>query len=218
MTTLLQSANVRSGAGAISVTVHFPSNVMPGSLLLCYIFCEDAAATGTSSASDGQNGAYSQNVTNGGVGFRPTSINSFTNALGGDTTVTANSSLASHISAVIEEWSGIVTSSAFDVGANNNGNSTTPSSGATASIAQGNELVVGLVGANSFPTITAGAGFTPDIVTTTIGTEYLVLTSGSGAQTAPFSLSATLQWQCQVATYKATGGVVPPILMGQSCL
>src|ERR1700730_8975072 len=163
MATLLQSPNVRTGGGFTTTNLAFPSAVTAGSLLVCKIFCEDAAATGTSSASDSRNGSYNQDVTNGGTANFVTSINSFPNAAAGATTVTINSSLATHIDAVIEEWSGVFTTSPFDVGSNNHGSSTSPSSGATGAIAQPSSLVLGWVGATNFPTITEGSGYTPII-------------------------------------------------------
>jgi hypothetical protein len=203
---LIQSKNARSGGGATALALAFTTPPTAGNLIISYIFGEDSAGTRTSWATDNVKEPHTKIVSQSGTATQfITSINCFVNVASGTTTVTANTSLGNHINLVIQEWANIVTTNSFDVGSDAKGNSTSATSLASAAIAQGNELVVGFMGAQYFPPITEAAGYTLDIKNTSVATEYKILTSGSGGQTATFTLTPSDAWQCQVATFKSTG-------------
>jgi len=114
------------------------------------------------------------------------------------------------ISMVVSEFDSIVTTGALDQFASGSGNSTSPSSGATGTRAQANELLLGCVchdGTNR--TITEGTNFTlleeheGGSADMPIGTEYQLVTSvGTDAATWTIGTGA-VNWLARVATFKS---------------
>lgn len=118
----------------------------------------------------------------------------------------------------VSEFSGIDTTSPFDVQAATTGSSTTPSSGVTATRAQADELLVGgLVDESSgVVTITAGTNFTiptngkeeNGAANSTGAIEYQIVSS-TGTDAGTFTISVSEPWGAQVATFKAPTTSVP---------
>jgi hypothetical protein len=213
MPALLQSIGAKSSSGVTSIQLAFPNPVTAGSLKICMFGTPNTTAT--PSVSDNVDGNYSLDQTNGGGGNVLMVISSFAGATAGTTTVTASQTVSSLMSIIIEEWSGMVTSSAFDQGAKNSGTGTALSSCATPTTTQSNELILGAGGYTGTLISSAGAGFTPDILNpggaARISSEYMIV-SATGAQTATFTGASSAPWECLCATYKAAG--LSPILMG----
>jgi hypothetical protein len=107
---------------------------------------------------------------------------------------------------IVEEWSGVALASAIDKFAGASGTSTAANSGATAATTQADELVIGAVVASGNRTFTAGAGFSNgNKVNTTFSSLFFEsqIVAATGAQTATATISASVSWACQVATFKA---------------
>lgn len=210
--TLLQSAFKAAGA-VTSSTLVFPSPVTAGSLLIAYV---SGGGSGTTlGASDNVNGAYHQDVIlfNSGAGVTA-GIHSFTNAASGTTTVTFTQNLSAQLRVLIQEWSGIVTSSALDQTASNGNTATsTFSTGTTASTAQTNELALALAAEGTGRTTTANSPYTLDASSQNkLFASYAVISS-VGTQSTTFTLTGgTDNGPSMIATYKGTGGVGGPAL------
>ncbi len=110
------------------------------------------------------------------------------------------------------------------------GNSSTPSSGATATTAQADEFVVGAIGAEartSFDTMAAGASFTllpaasadtgSSSSSITIYPEYRIV-SATGAYTASGTLSSgnSRNWAADIVTYKMVDTTAPTVTINQA--
>lgn len=138
------------------------------------------------------------------------------------TTITITHPSVTARAAVAGLFRGINASSPLDksAGQADSGASTTPSSGATATTAQNNEVVFGAIGweGPGADTYTVGTGMTPDQTEinedgTTGGTdasncsvaaEYAFQTSAS-AQTAGGTISSSRDWTACIATYRSSG-------------
>lgn len=112
---------------------------------------------------------------------------------------------------VIREYSGLTTTDPFDVASVfNNGVTTTPTSNATATTAQANELVVGIAG-NSNGTFSLGTGYSNlqasnGQVSGWVFAEDKIVSS-TGTQTATFGTNTTGGTVVGVATFKAAAGI-----------
>lgn len=118
-------------------------------------------------------------------------------------TLTWSSSTSANAGVWLEEFSNV---GAFDKTASATGTSTSLSSGATATLSQADELVVGLGRWNSGGSWTKGADYT-DMPTPSLGAggaEYKIV-SATTAVTATGTISGSaVTWACIVATYKGT--------------
>lgn len=202
MAALVQSRANGSTSGATTLALAFTNPVTPGNLLIC-LCGTTAGPTFTMSVADSVNiTTYNQDVSNAAGGNAAFSINSFPNTAAGTPTVTMTLSSAGSRFMIIEEWSGVISTSPTDKVNNSSGNSTAPSSGNTALLSQANELVIGGLFTASNDTQTAGSGFTldPNFVGR-LAAEYQIVAS-TAAIAATFGLAPSDFWQCQVATYK----------------
>ncbi len=112
----------------------------------------------------------------------------------------------------VREYSGLATSTVLDNATSAAGNSSTPSSGATATTVQADELIIGVgssaAGSSAW---TAGTGFgnlVSDVATsfTCDGAMEDKIVAATGAQTATFTSPASGLWTGSVATFKDAGG------------
>lgn len=134
------------------------------------------------------------------VGLRP-----------GDTvTFTFSASTSANKYVSIIEVGGVVSASALDKTAAATGNSTTPASGATAALAQNDELAMGVHVTDGVTgdTLTDGGGFTTFDTEFISGgklySQYQILTAG-GTPNAQGTLSgAARNWASAIGTYKAS--------------
>lgn len=125
-------------------------------------------------------------------------------------TIAYNDAVGSAISCVLQEFSGIATASPLDRTISAQGTSTAPSSGATATTTQADELVIGLVGwAGATSTASLGAGYTNlgqvALANASTAVESKVV-AATGAQTAAMALAASRDWAAICATFKAAAG------------
>jgi hypothetical protein len=108
---------------------------------------------------------------------------------------------------IVEEWSGVASASAIDKSAGATGTSSSAAnSGATATTTQADEVVIGAVAASGNRTFTVGAGFSNgNKVNTTFSSLFFEsqIVAATGTQTATATISASVSWVCQVATFKA---------------
>lgn len=148
------------------------------------------------------------------------------NAAAGATTVTVTMSGTSRLRFAIDEFSGLITSSAFDQTAgayDSNAASTTPNSGATPVTTQAAELIYGAAfTGGTTVTFTQGATYTMAVDGSLTGqkvaTEYKVV-AATATYTADFTITPAVENSCIVASFKAPSIVIQPAsLMGQSCL
>lgn len=123
-------------------------------------------------------------------------------------TINYNSTSASNVSIVAQEFSGVLYLAPLDRSTSAIGTSTTPSSGATAITTKLAELVVGSVAYGSGGgTATIGAGFTNLGIDTSNAfirsAQESKVISQTAAQTATFT-TTSIAWACGVATFYAS--------------
>ena len=135
-------------------------------------------------------------------------------ASGNTITVTFPSSSQTAIQAY--QVAGLVSTSPVDHSATATGDTSTPSSGATATLAQANEFVFGAVTSHDATSFTAGTNFTAlatsNPSTRILATEYETVNATAGIA-ATGTLNATENWAAGVVTYKA---LVAPTVTGVS--
>ena len=122
---------------------------------------------------------------------------------GGANTVTWHLSASTTVTVFYLEYSGIATSGSLDQVSTGSGSGTSPSSGATPTTTQADELLFGFANAGGAVTYTAGASFTLRQTGTRAGTEEQIV-AATGAYTATFTIG-TNTWACGIATFKAAG-------------
>lgn len=206
------------GSNPVAVSCSLPSTPTVGN----YIFgaCYNEGGSTTPVISDNQSGnSYAVDKTqfDGSEGI--SNFSGKITAASGTFTVTCTlNAFTTRTVIIIGEFSGIASSSAFDVSAGANNNTTgTHSSGATSTRAQASEILIGGVGlACNACTLTAGSGFT--MVTTkvtngstlwTVGLEYQVVSS-TGTDAATFTDSQGFgSWIAVVTTYKGASTTIP---------
>lgn len=139
----------------------------------------------------------------------------------GSVVVSSPTSKANKACAVFEA-TGLATTSAFDKSAAATGSSTSPSSGATATTAQANELLVGNVAAWASAANGTWSNSFTDLQNPGSGAAWLSqayrIVSATGAYTAAKTgMSSEQAWSATIATYKeAAGGtsIKDPIMRG----
>lgn len=136
---------------------------------------------------------YAKNCTGG-------ASHTFTTTIGGTALITL----------FVMEVSGADTTSPFDKGAGAVGNSTAPSSGATATRTQANEIIIGALGTGdniNLGTITAGSGFTipangsHNLFANYVSAIEYQIVSAAGTDAATYTISSDF-WGCIVGTFK----------------
>lgn len=137
------------------------------------------------------------------------------NIAGGSTTFTClmDQLKGTNAAYIIEEWTGIASTSALDQSATGtSASTTTPSSGTTAATTQGDEVVfVSAAIPGGTTTVTAGAGYSNLSSFLGAGTAGAFaacqskVVSVTGTQTGGFTLGAARATPCVVNTFKAAG-------------
>lgn len=200
-------------AGATSIACTMPGNTTAGNFIACGVSAENGTESNFSSISDGTTsgtrrpatwGAYS--ATQGGVIFDIQNITA-------KTTPTITASLAGSYAfrgIVCQEFSGLATSNAYDVGtvqvqSGPGTGANAVSSGSTAATAQASELLFGCsVDATGIATFTAGTSYTLiDQNGTNLyqACEYRVV-SATSTYAATFTASQNDDFITHIATYK----------------
>ena len=218
-----KATGVSSSGSSLSVSVTI-TGVTAGNTLIAVVGHEDAGGSNPIiSVSDGQ-GSYTADQQNN-RGFQThAGIWSLFNANAGSHTITATASLGtaanSSWSINVIEVSGLGTSDSYDTGNNNSANtSTTPTSGVSAALAQGSELVVTCLTGNtglsggSYTAPPSGGNNTPFIAIYAhpasqcyFDSDYQINTSATTAVQASWGATTQNQiWSAAIATYKAAG-------------
>lgn len=134
---------------------------------------------------------------------------------GGSVTVTHTPSVSADLACVVAEFSGLVTTGAYDVSAEDTsgfGSDTAPNSTATATTAEGDELLVGIMTHNGATiSATPGGSFTQlsDILSgasTAVCAAAYRIVSATGTYSSTWTLGASQRWCCAIATFKAAAG------------
>lgn len=134
---------------------------------------------------------------------------------GGTQTITVTAAGNSKSACWATGYSGIASSTPLDKDAFATGNSTTADSGTTATISQGDEVLVGCVGQDGFAAVPGGTwanSFNAGQTTNTTGGSgssnsgisegYLIVSATQTAQAKKTSLTNSGVWYAEVATYK----------------
>jgi hypothetical protein len=205
-----------------SVTMAFTTqNETAGNMATCAIrFGTTSTTTGVS---DSSGNSWTKIDTNTDTGAETLELWYALNIAGGvKPTVTITSTTSTTIRALLEEWSGVKTSSALDQHAITGQISagTTLTVTTAGSTADASELAIGYGQVSGTTTFTKGAAYTlgsviPAGAGAKIATEYRELVS-TGTQTATFTVSSN-PWEMGIATFKAAS-VSSATLMGQACL
>jgi hypothetical protein len=198
---------------SVSVQIVIPAGGVAAGNLLVVAIAEGGDATATATVTDTKGNTYTADATSAAWGTnRKTFIRSsrITTPLVATTdsiTVTVTSPLNNGVSVAVSvtEFSGIAVSP-LDKTASAVGTSTSPSSGATASTAQADELLVGAVGATgNYMVFTPGAGYSA-LAPGYAGSPHMLpefrIVSATGTYSAGGTFSATDDWGAVVATYK----------------
>lgn len=136
------------------------------------------------------------------------------NSSGGSVTVTWTLSAAVDGATILEEWSGLGTTDPYDVAAQATGSSTSPDSGATATLAQADAVKLTAMahgGGNISMDPRAGDGDTEvpgqgnGDTGMVVGGAYKVL-SATTAVNGRWTLGSSQDWAACVVVLKATGG------------
>lgn len=195
-----------SVAFSSNVGIVFPGNTTTGNLVVVFVGHQSGTVN---SVTDSQSNTYTKILDRSG-GLAEGSLWYAYNITGGTTpTVTVTISSSQRLHAIAKEFSGIENGSdPLDVFASAASTSTTNhSSGATATTAQNDELVVGMLTVGTYTgTITAGSGYGNLVnqntqVSGKISAEDKVV-STTGTQTATFTSSGSASLGIAVATFK----------------
>jgi hypothetical protein len=201
-----------ASAATIGCTVTGPTN---GNTMIAVIGTRGTTANRVSSITQtGATWVQASTATNAnGVTVEIWYANNVTSA---GTGVTVNLAATLKASAVIAEYSGLLTSGVLNQTANNTGNSTSPSTGTTGTTSQADQLWIGGMAnintstysaeTNSFTELaeSASTGGAATTRNNTVLEERIVSATGTASTAA--TLSATQQWAGAIATFNA----VPP--------
>lgn len=213
MGTLLQSKVITSAPGAAPSSA-LNSSVTAGSLLVALVSFYSTGQNGTITVTDNNGNSWTTTETNGS-NFARGCIAYAQNANSGATTVTITSSGTGdqYITAVVCEFSGVETAGAFDVDISAAGGGTAANSGNTATLAQADSLVVGLVGAtvsNAIPATDPVSGYTlihrqrtDELQPINAGYKNV---SATTAQSVSNTLSASSEWVAVCVVFKNSAG------------
>jgi hypothetical protein len=206
--------------GVNNTTLAYGSNVTAGNLLCNAQSQFQAGAATITTPTDTLAHTYAGMVAEQSLVAGTIKLRSFyvENASGGADTVTFDMSGAStgDITVVVAEFSGALTAAALDQtssATDSSGSSTAVNSGATAAIAQADEMVWGamLHDSGSNLTITQGGGASlvqeneGGAANMPIATSYLIV-AAIATYSATWTISSGAQWAAHVATFKAAGG------------
>lgn len=192
-----------------------------GNALFATIEADTVAANGIT-VTDSKGNTWTRVISTSLAGTFDLEVWAAFNITGGAThTVTATDNGGGVDSLImVEEWSGVATSSAIDKSVGATGvASSAANSGATAATTQANEVVIGVVAASGNDTFTPGASYSNgNKINTTFSSLFFEskIVAATGAQTADATISAGVSWACQVATFKeavvaasASSGTLP---------
>ncbi len=209
-----------------TLTVTVPAAGVAAGNTVLVSFAMDPVS-GTVSVADSRGNTYTDdadimNGTSGsGTGVRTVVLSApVTTALVSGDTITITFPSVGSKAVSIYSVNDLISASRVDKTATGTGNSSSPSSGATAATTHANELLIGAVGSESkisSTTMTAGSSFTllnnasadtgNSSTSITVFPEYRIV-SATGAQTAGGSLLSSDRWAAGIATYVSADQVI----------
>lgn len=193
--------NAATGAGT-SLSVSFSANCGAGNFCV-YGGAGDADVTSYTGTPTAPGIAVS--VLDDTVTFLATEIAYVPNVSAATMQITRNTAATANMALACAEYSGVVTVSPADkIAASVTTFGTAASSGATATLAQANELIIGVTSATASLTYTPGATFTERRDTGSVRSLELEDKSvtATTAVTATSTLSTSSNWHCLCATFK----------------
>jgi hypothetical protein len=198
----VQAASIE-GSAVASVSVAFPASNTAGNLIIAFV--RASTTTQTITLSDTAGNSYTQAVAQAQTtdGHQIAIFYAANIKTGGNTVTATFSGANNHPFLAIYEYSGVST---LDKTAAAQGTTAAASSGATATTTAANELVFAGLGlpSSATQTVTAGSGFTleqQDNGTSRAASEDQTV-SATGAYSGTFTLGASTNWSCAVATFK----------------
>jgi|SRR5665213_313440 len=197
------NANWNGGSGTAPVTAAFTSANTAGNLLFVTVIWYSSTTTATATITDSQGNVYTPVAAR--IAFFGTSgyLQSFycANCKAGANTVTLTLSASNNwLSLSVGEYSGVNTIDL--VGPIVSGNSTSISSGASATTAHANELLIAYAGALSASGVTQGTGWTNQSNAAIFGAvQASQIVSSTGSYTATFTQPAGFQFGCGIASF-----------------
>jgi DNA-binding beta-propeller fold protein YncE len=204
----LVQSNAVEASSVSSISAAFPSANTAGNLIVAFV--RMSTATQSVSVSDTAGNVYTDSVSQAQtVDGHQIHIFYAKGIGGGSNTVTATFSGANnHPWLAVYEYSGLSTTNPLDQTASAEGNSTTPSSGATAVTTSGNELIFAGAGLVANFTGTAGAGGGFAVQQQDNGTSRAInevaSVSSIGSFSATFNVNPTTNWSAVIATFRAS--------------
>ena len=223
-TTFMDSIGVPASIGqnnsattdtSLSVTVGAGGVAAGNTIIVSFAINTTSASAVTVADTKGNNYTQDANILNSAGSIRTMVFSApVTTALVSGNTITVTYPSATTKAVSIYYVSGLVSSAPADKSVAATGNSTTPSSGSTATLSQANELCWGAIGGayHATTTFTVGSGYTAltsslgdggsSSSSATIQPEYQIV-SATTATSAGATLSATREWAAAIVTYKA---------------
>ncbi len=202
-------------AAVDSTTLVFGTNNTAGNFISVanFWYSTDVTAHASGNITDSRN-TYALDVSGTAASTAHAGLWSALNIGAGANTVTVNPpGNDTYISCVASEYSGVATTSALDRTASNSGNSTTPTSGTTATTTQAAELVIACLSHNGSAAtgIDLPSGYTNRYIqqnnsTYQPGSADELIVASTGAQSASWGTTASNNWFGVIATYKAAAG------------
>jgi predicted outer membrane repeat protein len=205
--TFVQGASISTGSLVTSVTLQL-GKVTAGDLLVGWF--GQYNSSGQVQVSDNVNGAWTRISastsfgSSGDIAFYYVEDAKAASSL----TITISASSATYLQGAVSEFSGVATSGALDQAAATRGNSTSVSSGPTASVGAGELVVGGIITGGQPGTVTPGSSegqaFTMGTQTSagSADLEYIA-SSVAGTQDATATFSSATDWYAGVAVFKA---------------
>lgn len=204
-----------TGTSGPTISATFDGATASGNTIIAHLTGRVGSSSPASfTSSDSFANGYTTFVStqNGGLTQVVAQMYAFNIAGGASHAVTiSTSNIGSGLALIIEEWSGLTTTSPADKKAASAGSSTSPQSSTTPGLIQADELAVACGNART-QVLTAGTGYT--LTTNSIGlqqmaAEYQVLASTDQIN-ATFNTTASANWAVAVGTYTiaADGGAV----------
>lgn len=188
----------------------FGSAVTAGNLIVVTTADTSGATNGVTNVTDTGGNTYTQIMdTHGTNGFQMWYAVVATGGSSFQVSVTWDTGFTSKIEFVAQEFQGFTGTPTLDVShfapASGGTTSTAPNSGATATTSQANELVVGgAQHSGSTSAFSLGTGYTNlgtvNSASCAVAQESKVVSS-TGTQTAAFTIAASREWICGVATF-----------------
>lgn len=180
-------------------TLAYPANVKVDSLLIAVI--RRGAGVAPTSLTDTIGNTWTKAVDQVFEGVSSLSIWWAISASAGANTITQNGGTGT-TRWVISEFSGIATSTPQDQSVSAQGTSTTPSSGATGTLAQADELCIGGVATGGEAVFTTESGWTElGTIASKVESAFLIV-SATTAQAYDPTTDSSNNWACGIVTFK----------------